>query len=286
MTMFCNYGHPYVPGIGSLDNFYCKQFEDGEICREIDRATGKDYDEWVNREGGGLLSRVQGLSTRSPTSGREAPQPPPHLTLDALNHPIFAWAELESFRITGDRARLALRLRTAGQVLPRSAEVPPPGQRPVHDRLGQHGQFAPQSSIWPAAARPWTPPPRWCCSPATWRRSPTLLGKKDEAKAFRAEAEELARLINEKMWDPRPQVLLRPDRGRKALAGQDDRGVLDAPGGRGRAGAGRGPRRGAAQPRRPSAESIASRPSRPTSRPSSRPEGIGRGPSGRRPTPW
>ncbi len=31
MTMFCNYGHPLVPGIASLDNFYAKQYEDGEI---------------------------------------------------------------------------------------------------------------------------------------------------------------------------------------------------------------------------------------------------------------
>jgi hypothetical protein len=27
------------------------------------------------------------------------------VTLDALNHPILAWAELESFRVTGDRSR-------------------------------------------------------------------------------------------------------------------------------------------------------------------------------------
>ena len=33
MTMFCNVAHPLVPGIGSLDNFYAKQYEDGEICR-------------------------------------------------------------------------------------------------------------------------------------------------------------------------------------------------------------------------------------------------------------
>jgi len=25
LTMFCNYGHPLVPGIASLDNFYAKQ---------------------------------------------------------------------------------------------------------------------------------------------------------------------------------------------------------------------------------------------------------------------
>ena len=50
MTMFCNYGHPLVPGIGSLDNFYAKQYEDGEICREIDRATGQDFAPWRNVE--------------------------------------------------------------------------------------------------------------------------------------------------------------------------------------------------------------------------------------------
>ena len=43
MTLFCNYGHPLVPGIGSLDNFYAKQYDDGEICREINRTTGRDY---------------------------------------------------------------------------------------------------------------------------------------------------------------------------------------------------------------------------------------------------
>ena len=40
MTMFCNYAHPLVPGIGSLDNFYRMQYPDGEIAREIDRSTG------------------------------------------------------------------------------------------------------------------------------------------------------------------------------------------------------------------------------------------------------
>jgi glycogen debranching enzyme len=36
------------------------------------------------------------------------PTPAPKLTLDSLNHPIFAWAELESYRITTDEARLQL----------------------------------------------------------------------------------------------------------------------------------------------------------------------------------
>ena len=116
MTLFCNYGHALVPGIGSLDNFYARQHEDGEICREINRTTGVDA-YWTNPEGKTLFSRwgwnsgQPGLpgDPNAPVEyrGRPAPLPAPVLTLDALNHPLLAWAELESLRVTGDRARLA-----------------------------------------------------------------------------------------------------------------------------------------------------------------------------------
>ena len=112
MSMFCNYAHPLVPGIGTLDNFYAKQHEDGEISREIVRNTGVDFPEWVNHENHPLFSRW-GKEPSTPTvpydvvyRGRPAPRQNPKLTLDALNHPIIAWAELESYRITGDTARL------------------------------------------------------------------------------------------------------------------------------------------------------------------------------------
>ena len=112
MTMFCNCGHPVVPGIGSLDNFYAKQYDDGEICREINRTTGVDFSEWVNSEGKGLFSRW-GWNTGErelPVIYRDRAEPStkPVLTLDALDHPIFAWAELESYRVTGDLARLRM----------------------------------------------------------------------------------------------------------------------------------------------------------------------------------
>src|ERR1019366_1456579 len=112
MTMFCNYAHPLVPGIGTLDNFYAKQHEDGEICREIVRNTGVDFSQWVNRENRPLFSRW-GKEPSTPFvpydvvyRGRPAPKQNPKLTLDGLNHPILAWAELESYRMTGDTARL------------------------------------------------------------------------------------------------------------------------------------------------------------------------------------
>ena len=143
LTMFCNYGHPLVPGIGSLDNFYAKQYEDGEICREINRTTGRDFAQWVNRDRPEPVQPL-GAGFRLTYVGREAPQPPPA--------PDARRPEPSDLRLgrTGERSRdrrpfaLEARLRTAGPLLPCAAEVRPPGQRPVHDRLGQHGQLAAQ----------------------------------------------------------------------------------------------------------------------------------------------
>jgi hypothetical protein len=112
LTMFCNYGHPFVPGISTLDNFYAKQHASGEICREINRTTGVDYKEWQNKENKPLFSRFGnsylGKSWDVKYVGREIPKPNPTLTLEGLNHPILAWSELESFRITGDKERLKM----------------------------------------------------------------------------------------------------------------------------------------------------------------------------------
>lgn len=114
MTMFLNYSHKHTPGISSLDNFYAKQHEDGEICREISRETGADY--WVNKGEKVLYSdwgwnfKIEELPSDKGAlvvyKGREIPTPAPVLSLDALNHPIAAWAEMESYRITGDAARI------------------------------------------------------------------------------------------------------------------------------------------------------------------------------------
>lgn len=121
MTMFARLVHPWVPGICSLDNFYARQFDDGEICRELNPRTGAELVWWTNLTGGDLYSfyhRAYGyrsLTTAAPgldlddclrpDLGRR-PAAPPYLTLDALNHPIAAWAELLSFAQTGDLDRL------------------------------------------------------------------------------------------------------------------------------------------------------------------------------------
>lgn len=114
LTMFCNYAHPLVPGIATLDNFYIKQYPDGEICREISRVDGQDCPLWVNQKNTSLYSswgyHVPGVFKSTPVTyiDRPVPTPNPVLTLDAMNHPIMAWAEWESYKITGDKERLKM----------------------------------------------------------------------------------------------------------------------------------------------------------------------------------
>lgn len=113
-TMFLNVAHHLVPGICTLDNFYIKQHSTGEICREINRATGVDLEFWTNSENTPLFSRwgfdeyFNQYRADVEYKGREIPTPNPKLTLDALNHPILAWAELESYKWTGDKSRLEM----------------------------------------------------------------------------------------------------------------------------------------------------------------------------------
>jgi hypothetical protein len=122
ITMFASLARPFLPGIEALDNFYVKQLPDGEIPREMVRATGEDMKFWVNREGLALHSYFHNhygfrkLFTMDPPKPEEMYFPDLRrpqeetawYTLDNLNHPILAWGELESFALTGDRERLAL----------------------------------------------------------------------------------------------------------------------------------------------------------------------------------
>ncbi|MCY2955099.1 MAG: trehalase family glycosidase [Planctomycetota bacterium] len=199
LTMFCNYGHSLVPGIGSLDNFYAKQYEDGEICREIDRTTGRDYVEWINAQNQDLFSRWGRFSVTY--VGREIPKPPPHVTLDALNHPILAWAELESFRVTGDRSRLGLVYEPLARYYRALRKYIRQGDglymtdwasmdnSPRNAHIAKGGTAVDTSSQMVLFAN-------------HLAQIADMLGKKDDAASFRKEAAELGQLINQKMWNP------------------------------------------------------------------------------------
>jgi hypothetical protein len=73
MTMFARYGHDVFPAIYSLDNFYCRQHDNGYICREIRESDGSDF-VWEGRK-------------------------------NTINPPLFSWAEVQSFQNTGDMSR-------------------------------------------------------------------------------------------------------------------------------------------------------------------------------------
>jgi glycogen debranching enzyme len=69
MAMFMRYA-PDMPTLAALDNFYGKQHRDGFICRELIEADGSDYFD------------------------EESDQ--------AINPPLFAWAELNYAQLSGD----------------------------------------------------------------------------------------------------------------------------------------------------------------------------------------
>ncbi|MHC4691986.1 MAG: MGH1-like glycoside hydrolase domain-containing protein [Planctomycetota bacterium] len=208
LTMFCNYAHPHVPGIASLDNFYAKQHEDGEICREINRSTGKDFGPWVNSENAPLFSRwgynLHKGKKRTDVvyKGIQVPAPNPKLTLDTLNHPIFAWAELESYRITADKERLqqvwlplehyysALKkyLRQGnGLYITDWASMDNATRNPYLESGGTGIDISSEMVLF---AR-------------NLAEMSRILGKDKEAEKYESDAEELSGLINKHMWDSR-----------------------------------------------------------------------------------
>jgi hypothetical protein len=210
MSMFCNYAYPLVPGISTLDNFYVKQHEDGEISREIVRATGVDFDAWINHEDSPLFSRwgwpsfndnlVQNRKSPVIYKGRTPPTPNPKLTLDALDHPILAWAEMEHYRITGDNSRLSevweplthyyesLRkyLRQGNGLYVTDWASMDNSPRNLYLKNGGTGIDI--SSEMALFARQLT-------------TLAQILGKSDEAQQYSSQANDLSRIIDKRMWD-------------------------------------------------------------------------------------
>jgi glycogen debranching enzyme len=74
MIMFARYADAEFPAVQSLDNFYSRQHPSGFICREIHKD-GTDF-------------------------YYEGP-------VNAVNPPLFSWAEVESFHLSGDKSRFA-----------------------------------------------------------------------------------------------------------------------------------------------------------------------------------
>ena len=206
MTMFLNTANELTPGISSLDNFYAKQHSTGEICREINRSDGTDFEQWRNVENLPLFSRwgfdeyFNQYRADVVYKDREAPTPNPKLTLDALNHPILAWAEMESFKWTGDKARLELvRLplikyyealkkyirQGNGLYITDWASMDNSPGTPCLERGGTSVDISAEMVLF---AR-------------NLSGLSSILGYEEDAKSFQNDADSLSEIINKKMWD-------------------------------------------------------------------------------------
>lgn len=165
IAAFARYGWQVFPVTASLDNFYRKQHGDGFICREIDS---------------------DGMDCWGPDSDQ------------AINPPLFAWAEWLNFQITGD----AQRLREVWQPLDLyyrwMAEHQTSEGLYCTSNLGSGMDNSPRCG-W-----------QWVDLTAQQAHAAKILaqiaqdiGAADRAAYYRSEYAHLAQLINERMWDER-----------------------------------------------------------------------------------
>ena len=86
MVMYGRYANSEFPAVASLDNFNCRQHQNGYICREY----------FVKNAADARFGHNGGYN--DPTGWK-----------NSINPPLFAWAECESFnKVTGDKSRFAL----------------------------------------------------------------------------------------------------------------------------------------------------------------------------------
>lgn len=192
MMMFARYGHYQFPAIQSLDNFYCLQRPSGFICREYREADGApvhyDFD-------GGMFS--------------------PKGWKNAVNPPIFSWAECESYKVTGDKSRFAEILPVLEKYVawlnrdgdPGAADWETNGRR---SHGTPHGLYwnTPLGSGLDNTPKPTDPGCGWvdmsCQMVMQYDNLATIyqeLGSPDKARAASAEARAISERINRWCWD-------------------------------------------------------------------------------------
>jgi hypothetical protein len=132
---------------------------------------------------------------------RVAPRPNPLFTLEALGHPILGWAEWESYRVTGDKARLASvweplvrYYRSLQKYLQQGnglymTDWASMDNSPRNRHLTNGGTAIDTSSEMVLFAR-------------NLAQIATVLGKTREASRYSREADALASRIEQLMWDP------------------------------------------------------------------------------------
>jgi hypothetical protein len=168
MILFARYNHAGFPVIASLDNFYAKQHANGYICREIKEDWGIDF----------------------------VYLGPEH----TVNPPLFGWAELASYRMTGDKERLGLVL----PVLAKYAEWLEAGRRSQGTKHGLFWNTGLGSGMdnTPRRGSGWTD--MSCQMVMLYEAMAEMCeaaGKAEAGAKHSARAKEIAEAINRWMWD-------------------------------------------------------------------------------------
>lgn len=171
MVMFWRYAHHIFPVVQSFDNFYCRQHDDGFICREI----------WETGENAGEDHHL-----------KTSPQ--------AINPPLFSWAEVEYYRVSGDKHRFELVL----PVLERYVDwlehnrVKPTAKHRLYwqNGLGSGMDNTPQTgSAWVEMSA------QMVIQYNDLAFMAEEIGQPVKARTFRERAQEISGQINRLMWD-------------------------------------------------------------------------------------
>ena len=184
MIMFARYGHSVFPAIETFDNFYARQHNSGYICRELRESDGAD-----------LIYQ-----------GR----------WNTINPPLFSWTEMASYRLSGDKKRLALVL-TALEKYAEWLEQPGTFKNASGKNWEKHGRVA-QNSVHKLY---WNSPlgsgmDNTYIGKATMTVDMSsqmvvqyealaeiceVLGKTEKAALYRAKAKDIADRINKYCWN-------------------------------------------------------------------------------------
>ncbi len=168
MIMFARYGNHVLPAVTSLDNFYCKQHYNGFICREIWETSGKDHHSEQSKQ--------------------------------AINPPLFSWAEMENYRVTGDKSRLQMVM----PVLEKYVEWLETGRKNPETKHGLYWSNGLGSGMdnTPRSGSGWVDmSAQMVIQYKDLAAMCEQLGEMEKAETFRDRADAIAAKINQWMWN-------------------------------------------------------------------------------------
>jgi hypothetical protein len=159
---FARYGHAAWPFVTALDNCYARQHENGFICRETDKNNREVY------------------------------------VIFPVNPPLFAWAEWEWYRVSGDRERLRRVLLPIVKHYEWFMTYQRRADGVYWTNGAQEADDSPRNTLMHRAVSATSYQALAARHLAMMAR---VVGREDLAKFFTAEHRQLGELVNRRFWD-------------------------------------------------------------------------------------